>query len=319
MLVKIILALSFAFAAFNSFRKCVHMLQLNSYQYHGYFRTIFRIRSYFIPYFFMCVFALPVALAIKNQTLSLSIMSVLFILFGAVRKPDKYAKKKLAYTKRVKRLLFTCSLLIACACAGIFLIYSQTLQRILPIVFYSLTAFIVLLANIINTPIEKAINRWYINDAVRLLKESGADIIGITGSYGKTSVKFYLSALLREKYDVLNTPSSFNTPLGIVRTVRSSLTPLNEIFVCEMGARHVHDIKEICDIVHPDCAVITSIGEQHLETFHSFENIKKTKLELADAVENKCKGKIFINSDSVKDAKSLPYTNIITYGTSTLR
>ena len=188
-------------------------------------------------------------------------------------------------------------------------------MRILPIVFYAFTAFTVLLANLINTPIEKGINRHYINDAKRRLNASNAEIIGITGSYGKTSVKFYLSALLREKYDVLNTPSSYNTPLGIVRTIRDSLTPLNEIFVCEMGARHVHDIKEICDIVHPDCALITSIGEQHLETFKTFENIRNTKLELADAVEAKRKGKVFINQNSVSDAKTLPYSDIITYGT----
>ena len=122
---------------------------------------------------------------------------------------------------------------------------------------------------------------------------------------------------MREKYDTLNTPSSFNTPLGIVKTIRESLLPTHEIFVCEMGARHVGDIKEICDIVHPCCGIITSIGEQHLETFHTLENIKRTKLELADAVNKNNNGFILINADSVKDAKSLPYNNakIITYGT----
>lgn len=310
-----VLFLSFAFAAFNSMRKCIHMLQLNSYQYAGYFRTMLRIRSFFIPYFFICVFCFPIALIVENEYVALSVMSVLFVLFGLCRKPDKHAKKKLVYTSRVKRLLFTCILLIVSAAVGMFLLHNTEFARMIPIVFYALTAFIILLANIINTPIEKSINRFYINDAVRTLKASGASTIGVTGSYGKTSVKFYLSTLLREKYEVLHTPSSYNTPLGIVRTIRESMTPLHELFICEMGARHVGDIKEICDIVHPDCAVITSIGEQHLETFHTFDNIKKTKLELADAAENKGKGKIFINADSVTDAKTLPYTNIITYGT----
>lgn len=66
---------------------------------------------------------------------------------------------------------------------------------------------------------------------------------------------------------MLVTPESFNTPMGVVRTIRGSLKPTTEIFVCEMGARHVGDIKEICDMVHPDHGVITSIGPQHLETF----------------------------------------------------
>ena len=311
---KAIIALFAAFAIFNSHRKCIHMLQLSSYQYAGYFRTIFRIRSWFIPYFFMCVFALPAVFLVKNLWALTIILAFLFFLFGAVRKPDKHAKKKLVYTNRVKRLVITCCIIIAAGDALLFILPS-TFAFASPVILYALSSFTVLLALLINTPIEKGINRHYINDAKRILRESGAQIIGITGSYGKTSVKFYLSALLREKYDVLNTPSSYNTPLGIVRTIREQMTPLNEIFVCEMGARHVHDIKEICDIVHPDTGIITSIGEQHLETFHTFENIRKTKLELADAVDAKCKGKIFINADSVKDAKSLSYHNIIAYGT----
>ena len=311
---KAILALCSSFAIYNSCRKCIHMLQLNSYQYPGYFRTIFRIRSWFIPFFFMCVFALPVALLFGNTYAAFIVVSVLYLLFGAVRKPDRYAKKKLVYTNRVKRLLITVCVLIAAGDAVLFFIPERA-AMCLTVCFYALSTFTVLAANLINTPVEKLINLHYINDAKRILRETGAHIIGITGSYGKTSVKFYLSALLREKYDVLNTPSSYNTPLGIVRTVREHMSPLNEIFVCEMGARHVHDIKEICDIVHPDMGIITSIGEQHLETFHTFENIRKTKLELADAVDAKNHGLIFINADSVRDCDKLPYKNIITYGT----
>ena len=68
--------------------------------------------------------------------------------------------------------------------------------------------------------------------------------------------------------------------MGVVRTIREHLKSTDEIFICEMGARHVGDIKEICDIVHPHHGVITSIGPQHLETFFNMENIKSTKFEL---------------------------------------
>ena len=108
-------------------------------------------------------------------------------------------------------------------------------------------------------------------------------IIGITGSYGKTSMKYYLNTLLKDFYDVLITPGNFNTTLGVVRTIREHLKPSNQIFLCEMGARHVHDIKEICDLFPPQEGIITSIGPQHLETFHTQENIVNTKFELADA------------------------------------
>lgn len=121
-------------------------------------------------------------------------------------------------------------------------------------------------------------------------------VIGITGSYGKTSVKYYLSTVLKAKYNVLMTPESYNTPMGVVKTIREQLRPTHEIFVCEMGARHVGDIKEICDIVFPEYGIITSIGEQHLETFKSIDNIIKTKFELYDAVSDK--SKMFLNGDN---------------------
>ncbi|MBO4399962.1 MAG: UDP-N-acetylmuramoyl-tripeptide--D-alanyl-D-alanine ligase, partial [Lachnospiraceae bacterium] len=112
---------------------------------------------------------------------------------------------------------------------------------------------------------------------------------------------------LSAKYDVLVTPESFNTPMGVVRTIREQLRPSNEIFVCEMGARHVGDIKEICDIVHPKHGVITSIGPQHLETFFTMDNIRNTKYELADALPKG--GMLFLNGDSeevVKKAGEYP-------------
>ena len=125
----------------------------------------------------------------------------------------------------------------------------------------------------------------------------GIKVIGITGSYGKTSVKFYLNTLLKNHFNVLITPESYNTPMGVVKTIRGSLKPTHEIFVCEMGARYVGDIKEICDIVHPEMGIITSIGPQHLETFGDIEHIKDTKFELADALlqEESCSLTAIIN------------------------
>ena len=80
------------------------------------------------------------------------------------------------------------------------------------------------------------------------------------------------------------TPGNYNTTLGVVRTVREMLSPTHQIFLCEMGARHKGDIKEICDLVHPRYGVITAIGEQHLESFGSVDTIIQTKFELYDAV-----------------------------------
>ncbi len=152
-------------------------------------------------------------------------------------------------------------------------------------------------ANTVNRPVEKGVNNHYINDAKRILNENpDLTIIGVTGSYGKTSVKFYLETLLRQRYRVLVTPESYNTPMGIVITIRKFLKPSHEIFVCEMGARYVGEIKELCDLVHPHHGIIASVGPQHLDTFGSLDNIKKTKFELAEALPEG--GKLFLNGDN---------------------
>ena len=233
-------------------------------------------------------------------------------------------KSKFNYTPRVKRMITTIVLLTVFVLAACILIpllsgaaksgfinlvtgwslFSNASQEGFPgflpgviLLLISLQLVFNLISNVINHPIEKGINQHYINDAKRKLKSvPGLQIIGVTGSYGKTSVKFYLQTLLQGKYNVLVTPESYNTPMGIVKTIRGSLKPTHEIFICEMGARHVGDIKEDTDIVHPHHGVITSVGPQHLETFHSMENIQKTKFELADALPEG--GKLFLNGDN---------------------
>ena len=134
-------------------------------------------------------------------------------------------------------------------------------------------------------PIEKLVSEMYFRDAQKKLAARPDLIkIGITGSYGKTSVKFILGTILQEKFQVLVTPSSFNTPMGVTRIIREKLMPAHQVFVAEMGARHVGDIKELCRLVHPNYGVLTSVGPQHLDTFRTLDRIKSTKYELMDAI-----------------------------------
>ena len=218
-------------------------------------------------------------------------------------------KKKLVYTPRVKRMIVTNLLLSAIIIVVAFLLGGIKPLGGVFLILLSSQFFMNIVTNIVNHPIEAGVNQHFINDAKRKLKEvPGLKIIGVTGSYGKTSVKFYLQTLLQEKYSVLVTPESFNTPMGVVRTIRESLKPTHEIFICEMGARHVGDIKEICDIVHPHHGIITSIGPQHLETFFNMDNIKNTKFELADALPEG--GMLFLNGDNdYIQEKAVEYSN----------
>lgn len=150
---------------------------------------------------------------------------------------------------------------------------------------YCLSHIVILAANLLLEPVQRMINRRYYNDAARILGSMpDLKVIGITGSYGKTSTKHYLYRILAEEFETVMTPGSFNTTLGVVRTVREYLQPYTQIFIAEMGAKQIGDIKEICDLVHPSIGIVTAVGEQHLESFKSIENVQRTKFELIDAL-----------------------------------
>lgn len=190
-------------------------------------------------------------------------------------------KTPLKLTKRIVRLYVTFTVLIAIF-GGLLTYYGDKILAA-PILLPCLFAMIVPLAFLslaINIPMENAIKRKIvfkarerINGHKKLLK------IGITGSYGKTSVKYILSAMLGHKYKVLASKDSYNTPMGAAITVKD-LTEDTDILVMEMGARHKGDIREMCDIVKPDIGIITGIAEQHLATFKTLNIVMETKFEL---------------------------------------
>jgi UDP-N-acetylmuramoyl-tripeptide--D-alanyl-D-alanine ligase len=174
---------------------------------------------------------------------------------------------------------------------------------------------LVVAATVLLAPVETAINNRFIAEAAGMIEAAGSlKVVGITGSFGKTSTKAILDDLLGEHKNVLATPKSFNTTLGVVRTIREKLTPLHEIFIVEMGARQAGDIREICAIVRPHIGVITSIGEQHLEYFKTVENILRTKCELLDCL--RPGGTIVLNGDDPRLAgvEIPPQTKVLRYG-----
>ena len=270
----------------------IHMFQLASYRNSRYFRwlapgniiTIKRLfavamlAAVFIPGYFGCGFAAGVTAA------------AWFYCFS-----EKF-KTPLVYTMRVKRLFATDIILFA-AIAALAVLFAGAWAMAIIGAALVLSNFIMLLANFINTPIEKAINRYYYNDAKRIIESNrNLIVIGVTGSFGKTSTKNYLAGVLAEKYNVLVTPGNFNTLLGVIRTIREQLRPYHQVFIVEMGAKQTNDIKEICDLVHPTIGIVTAVGEMHLETFKTIENIQDTKFELINSLP--ADGLGVINNDS---------------------
>ena len=275
-------------------RRGVHIFQLNSYK--PYVQRKWVAENIFEILIKNVWVALTVPALLELGRAGMLISAVIYIVVALLNIPKK-AKKPLAVTARVKRLFTTLAILsLAVLALAAFDLRHRPDVMVLAALISLAAPYFVLLANAINSPLEKLINLHYINDAKKRLAASpGLRVVGVTGSYGKTSMKMMLAALLEERFGVLPTPDSYNTTLGVVRTVRERLRPIHEIFICEMGARNPGDIREICDIVHPTVGIITSVGPQHLESFKTVENVLKTKLELADALPEG--GLLLVNAD----------------------
>lgn len=289
-----------------------HILQLESYKNERYRRwinenknKIFKKRELLL--------IIPLIFIFVNKIIAGIIGIIIATLLYLSR--DIYKEKKpLVITKRIKRMYITSTILFIAfvVIANIFIkeIFENlticnfilTITLMLINILIILSTYVIILVNKINKPIEDSINKGFYNKAKKKLEEMpNMKVIGITGSYGKTSTKYILSTILEQKYNVLMTPESFNTTMGVVRTINEKLNSMHQIFVCEMGAKNIGDIKEICDLVKPTYGILTAIGPQHLETFKTLENVRKTKMELVDAITDKA----FINyeDENIKQTK----------------
>ena len=278
------------------------MFQQNSYYPSRYFKWL---KGNFNKGFLYCAFMFfVVSLFCFLKLYLIGSVIALFILFYNIKTTvelQKRSVKKLDFTDRVKRLYLAAIVVFVILIALSTIIYKGYFSRLIIdaiLVFAYLPPVFTFALWGIMIPVEKRISKHYIDDAKKILASMpDLTIIGITGSYGKTTTKFILTRILSEKYNVVCTPHSYNTPMGIVKTIRTLIKPQTEIFVCEMGAKEVGNIKEDCDIASPDYGIITSVGPQHLETFKSIENVFNTKFELADAVRENG-GMTFVNGDS---------------------
>ncbi len=300
-LVVWLVALGVGVSSLLASRSLMHYFQLESYQFPGYFRTLKRnLLRAVLPGAIMTAYLMLLLLIHRSIDRTLDEGSVLRLLVALVTvalamlggnwcrglMQVKKAKKPFVVTMRVKRTYITSAILFTLICALVGFLLTGAEPRLYFIgLFPLLLPLWVALGGLCAWPVEKLVSEMYFRDAQKKLADRPDLIkIGITGSYGKTSVKFILGTILQEKFQVLVTPSSFNTPMGVTRIIREKLMPAHQVFVAEMGARHVGDIKELCRLVHPHHGVLTSVGPQHLDTFHTLERIKSTKYELIQAI-----------------------------------
>lgn len=291
--------------------KLVQVIQLSGYKVKGLFAWFKETKFAFWGKLIMLAFLSSAALLMTNVLLSdffkYKIMEyiglIFYLVFAIVFILNVFSvqqKTPLKYTKRVWR--FTA--------VNFIIIFGLTLALVgfsevnIPYFKYgavgitpALLPLIVILSHYICYPFEALNNKRFVKKAKKKLEAQPNLIkIGITGSYGKTSVKNILATILSSKYKVCETPFSYNTPLGLSKTILSSLSSDDEVFIAEMGAKNVGDIAELCDMVKPNIALITGIGNQHMATFASRENLIKTKSEITLGMADG--GKLFVNIDS---------------------
>ena len=197
------------------------------------------------------------------------------------------AKKPLVMTERARRIHLMYLVLAVAAIAGIILISGSLgylAGKILFLLLLQAPLFLVLLANKLLAPIETRVRALFLDEARQRLQEVSPKIVGIAGSYGKTSTKHILAHILSAAEPTLATPGSVNTEMGITRILLQDLKAEHRFFVVEMGAYGPGAIARLCALTPPDLGIITSIGLAHLERFGSEDKVFESKFELAEAV-----------------------------------
>jgi UDP-N-acetylmuramoyl-tripeptide--D-alanyl-D-alanine ligase len=180
---------------------------------------------------------------------------------------------KLAWTPRLRRLCVVLGLLVLLVGVWSPGLAAATSLFLSPLVDVALFAV---------RPVEKRLSRTFLEQARTKVARVRPTVIAITGSYGKTTTKNYLAHLLSESHTTLASPASFNNAMGLSRAVNEGLVPGTEVFVAEMGTYGPGEIRGLCEVFPPDVAVITAIGEVHLQRMRSRERILTAKAEIAE-------------------------------------
>ncbi len=205
------------------------------------------------------------------------------------------AKKPLRLTARARRILTLAFLFAIAGLGGLGLAFLSlsphspvpaVVTGVVTVILAQTAPWLLVAANALLMPLERRIQRRYRAEAVARLAAVDPVILGITGSFGKTSTKHILGHLLAGLGPTLITPGSVNTEMGIVRIIRERLEPRHRFFVVEMGAYGEGAIANLCRLTPPRLGILTAVGEAHYERFRNLETVARAKMELAQAVWN---------------------------------
>lgn len=298
----IVTGLIWGLGVFMRGRFFLHMLQLEGYDNDDYLNWIKKYNYRAYPRKNVLLFGLiaiiSAAYIVSSFFMQNYVMLIIYavawvaIMLLSIDFKKEEAKKDLVFTPRAKRLFtfyfVVCAIELLIVLA-LYILFAEKIIFFYPIILYTMTMIFfysphnMFFGNILVAPIEKKVHRYYYNMAYQKVREfKDLKIVGITGSFGKTSTKFITASILQEKFKTLKTPESYNTPMGISKVINNTLTADYEAFVVEMGAKQIGEIQEVAKLASPQIGVLTSIGPTHLETFKNVENIMKTKYELIE-------------------------------------
>jgi UDP-N-acetylmuramoyl-tripeptide--D-alanyl-D-alanine ligase len=215
----------------------------------------------------------------------------LIVIASREEDPFKSGKIKLKMTARAKRITYLAltlyTMVWAYFCLGLWHSDGGRLTATIWLLQFPLiqsAPLWLIIANELLTPYEKGLQERFANEARALIKKYDPLVIGITGSYGKTSTKIVLKDVLGAVSQTFTTPGSINSYMGVTREIRERLKPEHKYAVIEMGAYYIGSIKKMCSLTPPKAGIITSIGVMHLERFGSQDAVFRAKSELAQAI-----------------------------------
>jgi UDP-N-acetylmuramoyl-tripeptide--D-alanyl-D-alanine ligase len=213
--------------------------------------------------------------------------------------PREKGKKKLSLTQRARRILGTSMVF-----TGIISFFVQ--GPLFWIIMVQILPLMLPLANLLLALHERKTQKKFYDEAVEKLKSVRPNIVAVTGSFGKTSIKHILGHILKTAAPTIITPGSVNTVMGITRIIREQLEPHHRYFVVEMGAYGPGSIETLCKLTPPDFGIISAIGHAHYERFKTLETVAQAKYELAQAVMKK-NGKTVVHDSTLR----FPYTKLM--------
>jgi UDP-N-acetylmuramoyl-tripeptide--D-alanyl-D-alanine ligase len=241
------------------------------------------------------------------------------LVFGAFQPdPRRSGKIQLRLTWRAARVLAVAAVFaiavwaVVAAVAG----FDDVRGALMASTFVTAAApFLLIAANASLAPYEQSVQRRYEADAVHRLARLHPFVIGITGSYGKSSTKAMLAHILQFHAPTLAASGSINTLMGVTRHIREELVAGHQFMIVEMGAFKAGSIKRLCALTPPSAGLITAVGDMHLERFGSTDEIVRAKSELAFAVPPD--GWLVVNADSpggLTIARAASHCRVLLYG-----